>query len=130
MPAEGITATYTYTSRSGAMGTISLNDETAPLSKFYVAAGKDVTLANATSGKITLSHLVVPFSGNNNIEIKITYTVEGTERTKTVDTGISALTANEIYELTLTFKGAEIVPELAVKGWVDQPVDEDPKYNW
>lgn len=85
-----------------------------------------------TEADNTLSHLVVPFTltGDKKIQIKITYTVEGTERTKTVDTGISALIANKMYELTLTFKGAEIVPELAVKNWVDQPVDEDPKYNW
>jgi hypothetical protein len=38
--------------------------------------------------------------------------------------------AGKRYELTLTFKGAEIVPELEVKNWVDVPVDEDPKYNW
>ena len=131
VPAEGSTATYNYTSEAGFMETISINDETAPLSKLNDTNGKDVTSANATSGKITLSHLVVPFSlTDKNIKIKITYTVEGTERTKTVDTGIKALTANNMYELTLTFRGAEIDPELAVKVWVNQTVDEDPKYNW
>ena len=130
VPAEGSTATYNYTSGAGSMGTISLNDETAPLSKLNDTNGKDVTLANATSGKITLSHLVVPFSGNNNIKIKVTYTIEGTERSKTVDTKISSLNAGKYNELTLTFMGTNIVPSVEIKNWTDVSVDEDPKYNW
>ena len=73
--------------------------------------GKPVTVPNATSGKVTLSHLVTPFSltESKNVQIKITYTIEGTERTKTVDTPITALEAGKYNELTLTFKGADIV---------------------
>lgn len=77
--------------------------------------------------------MVVPFTLTNSkeVQVEVTYTVEGTQRTKTVDTGIEQLAAGKRYELTLTFKGAEIQPTLKVKKWEDvENVDEDPKYNW
>lgn len=133
VPLGNTTATYTLPQEGTAtMSEITLLDADATLTQFTDANGQAVEATR----NIPLSHLVVPFSlTDKNIKIQITYTVEGTERTKTVDTGIKALTANNIYELTLTFRGAEIiVTELAVKDWVkdwvDEPVDEDPKYNW
>ena len=85
-----------------------------------------------TAADNTLPHLVVPFTltDDKKVQVKVTYTVAGTERNKTVDTGITQLLAGKRYELTLTFKGAVIEPSLEIKKWEDVTVDEDPKYNW
>lgn len=112
---------------SGTMSKITLLNADATLTQFTDANGQAV---KATSN-IPLPHLVVPFTlTDKQVQVKVTYTVAGTERNKTVDTGITQLEAGKRYELTLTFKGTEIVPELEVKNWIEKPVDEDPKYNW
>ena len=110
------------------MSEITLLDADATLTQFSDANGQAV---GATSN-IPLHHLVVPFalSDSKQAQVKVTYTVAGTERNKTVDTGITKLEAGKRYELTLTFKGAEIVPTLYIKDWDDVTVDDDPKYNW
>ncbi len=120
-------ATYTLSQEGTAtMSDITLLGDDATLTQFTDANGQTVTTSN-----IPLPHLVVPFAlTDKQVQVKVTYTVEGTPRAKTVDTGITQLEAGKRYELTLTFKGAEVVPELEVKNWVEQPVDEDPKYNW
>lgn len=120
-------ATYTLPQEGTAtMSDITLLGADATLTQFKKDEGETVTTSN-----IPLSHLVVPFTlSDKQVQVKVTYTVEGTPRAKTVDTGITQLEAGKRYELTLTFKGAEVVPELEVKNWVEQPVDEDPKYNW
>lgn len=122
-------ATYTLPQEGTAtMSEITLLNADATLTQFTDANGQAV---EATSN-IPLPHLVVPFtlSDSKQVQVKVTYTVAGTERNKTVDTGITKLEAGKRYELTLTFKGAEIVPSLEIKNWEDVTVDEDPKYNW
>ena len=111
----------------GGMSDVTLLDNNVTLTRFNNDAGKEIT-----TGNITLSHLVVPFTlaDSKQIQVKVTYTVEGTERSKTVDTGVTALSAGNRHELNLTFKGAEIVPTLYIKDWDDVTVDDDPKYNW
>lgn len=123
---KGDNTTATYTLPQEGMSEITLLGADATLTQFKKDEGETVTTSN-----IPLPHLVVPFAlTDKQVQVKVTYTVEGTPRAKTVDTGITQLEAGKRYELTLTFKGAEVVPELEVKNWVEQPVDEDPKYNW
>lgn len=122
------TATYTLSQEGSAtLSAISLLEEKGALTQYSNTNGQVVT-----TGNISLPHLVVPFTLTNDkkVQVKVTYTVEGTPRAKTVDTGITQLEAGKRYELTLTFKGAEIVPFLEIKDWEDVTVDEDPKYNW
>lgn len=124
VPASGEEATYTYSS-SPSFSYITITSSVSMLEDEKV-----VTLADAND-IISLPHLVVPFTlSDKQVQVKVTYTVAGTERNKTVDTGITQLLAGKRYELTLTFKGAEIVPSLEIKDWEDVTVDEDPKYNW
>lgn len=124
VPASGEEATYTYSS-SPSFSYITITSSVSMLEDEKV-----VTLADAND-IISLPHLVVPFTlSDKQVQVKVTYTVAGTERNKTVDTGITQLDAGKRYELTLTFKGAEIVPSLEIKDWEDVTVDEDPKYNW
>lgn len=130
VPASGGKANYTYSS-SPSFSDISITSSVSnPSSVPMLEQEKVVTLANAND-IISLPHLVVPFAlTDKQVQVKVTYTVAGTERNKTVDTGITQLLAGKRYELTLTFKGAEIVPSLEIKDWEDVTVDEDPKYNW
>ena len=121
-------ATYTLPQEGIAtMSEITLLNADATLTQFKKDEGETVR-----TGNISLPHLVVPFTLTNDkkVQVKVTYTVAGTERNKTVDTGITQLEAGKRYELTLTFKGANIVPSLEIKNWEDVDVDEDPKYNW
>lgn len=129
VPASEGQANCTYSSSTPSFSEISITS--SPSSVSMLEDEKEVTLANAEN-IISLPHLVVPFAltGDKKVQVKVTYTVAGTQRIKTVNTQLSQLEAGKRYELTLTFKGAEIVPELEVKNWVEQPVDEDPKYNW
>lgn len=129
VPEGGEKATYTYSSSTSGFSEISIIS--SPSSVSMLEQEKDVTL-DKVDNIISLPHLVVPFtlSDGKNVKVKVTYTVAGTERNKTVDTGITQLVAGKRYELTLTFKGAEIVPSLEIKNWDDVSVDEDPKYNW
>lgn len=121
VPASG--GEYTYSS-SPSFSEISITSSSSSVSMY--------TSTDGTNPPINLPHLVVPFalSDSKQVQVKVTYTVAGTERNKTVDTGITQLEAGKRYELTLTFKGAEIVPSLEIKNWEDVTVDEDPKYNW
>lgn len=118
-------ATYTWASDNGSMGSIETVSE---LNRF----DKDVGVKIKSDENIMLSHLTVPFAlTDEEVKIKLTYTVAGTERSKIVeDTKITGLDAGKRYELTLTISGTGIVPKLAVKPWEDIDVDEDPKYNW
>ena len=127
VPLGNTTATYTLPQEGTAtMSDITLLDTDATLTQYKNDNGQTVT-----TGNIPLPHLVVPFTlSDKQVQVKVTYTVAGTERNKTVDTGITQLLAGKRYELTLTFKGAEIVPSLKIKKWEDVTVDEDPKYNW
>lgn len=120
-------ATYTLPQEGTAtMSEITLLNADATLTQFKKDEGETVT-----TGNISLPHLVVPFTlTNKQVQVKVTYTVAGTQRIKTVNTQLSQLEAGMRYELTLTFKGAEIVPSLEIKTWEEVPVDEDPKYNW
>ena len=130
VPASAEEATYIYSSSTASFSEISITS--SPSSVSMLTGEKEVTLANADN-IISLSHLVVPFAltGDKKVQVKVTYTVEGTQRTKTVDTGIEQLAAGKRYELTLTFKGADVSFGMVVKKWEDvENVDEDPKYNW
>lgn len=138
VPKGDATATYTYTPAgsinsptetvAGVMSDIGILKEDSPLNRFNNESGQEVE----TETSISISHLNVPFTltDGKQVKVKVTYTVAGTQRIKTVNTQLSQLVAGKRYELTLTFKGAEIVPSLEIKNWVEQPVDEDPKYNW
>ena len=121
-------ATYTLPQEGTAtMSEITLLNADATLTQFKKDEGETVR-----TGNISLPHLVVPFTLTNDkeVQVKVTYTVAGTERNKTVDTGITQLEAGKRYELTLTFKGADVSFGMVVKKWEDVDVDEDPKYNW
>ena len=124
VPASGEKAEYKYSSSTASFSEISITSSSSSVSMY--------TSTDGTIPPINLPHLVVPFalSDSKQVQVKVTYTVAGTERNKTVDTGITKLEAGKRYELTLTFKGAEIVPSLEIKNWEDVTVDEDPKYNW
>ena len=130
VPAESAKATYTY--KPGDTSSYSDISIAAIVSKPNSDKGETVTIANSNGTPITLSHLVVPFtlSGDSKVQIKVTYTIEGTERNKTVETQIASLNAGKCNELTLTFKGSEIIPSLSVKDWQNVEITEDPKYNW
>ena len=109
------------------MRKIGILEENSPLNRFNNESGQEVE----TETSICISHLNVPFTLTDKlVQLQVTYTVAGTQRIKTVNTQLSQLVAGKRYELTLTFKGAEIVPFLEIKDWEDVPVDEDPKYNW
>ena len=116
-------ATYTRTEENGSMGDIEIVTE---LNRFN--SSKEIS----SDKNITLSHLTVPFDLNDKeVQIRLTYTVAGTERSKTVENiQLTKLAAGKHYELTLTFNGTEIVHQLEIKGWSDINIDEDPKYNW
>lgn len=116
-------ATYTRTEENGSMGDIEIVTE---LNQFN--GSKEIS----SDKNITRSHLTVPFDLNDKeVQIRLTYTVAGTERSKTVEnTQLTKLAAGKHYELTLTFNGTEIVPQLEEKDWSDIIIDEDPKYNW
>jgi hypothetical protein len=116
-------ATYTRTEENGSMGDIEIVTE---LNRFYDS--KEIS----SDKNITLSHLTVPFDLNDKeVQIRLTYTVAGTERSKTVENiQLTKLAAGKHYELTLTFNGTEILHKLEIKDWSDINIDEDPKYNW
>lgn len=133
VPASEGKANCTYSSPSStpSFSEISITSSSSNPSSVSMLTGEMVvTLADAND-IITLPHLVVPFTlSDKKVQVEVTYTVAGTERNKTVDTGITQLEAGKRYELTLTFKGADIVPSLSIEPWTDVSVDEDPKYNW
>lgn len=138
VPKGDATATYTYTPAgsinsptetvAGKMSKIVILGENSPLNRFNNESGQEVE----TETSICISHLNVPFTLTDKlVQLQVTYTVAGTQRIKTVNTQLSQLVAGKRYELTLTFKGAEIVPSLVIKNWEDvENVEEDPKYNW
>lgn len=135
VPASEGNANCTYSSPSSTpsspSSTPSFSDITITSSSSNPSSVSKYTSIDGTIPPINLPHLVVPFTlSDKKVQVKVTYTVEGTPRTKTVDTGITQLEAGKRYELTLTFKGADIVPSLRIEPWTDVPVDEDPKYNW
>ena len=128
VPVESAKATYTYKPvGTSSYSDISITSSSSTVSMF--SGEKEVTQYSSDN---TLSHLVVPFtlSGANKVQIKVTYTIVRTERSKTVDTQIASLNAGKCNELTLTFKGSEIIPSLSVKDWQNVEITEDPKYNW
>lgn len=128
VPVESAKATYTY--KPGATSSYSdISITSSPSTVSMFSGEKKVTQYSSDN---TLSHLVVPFtlSGANKVQIKVTYTIVGTERSKTVDTQIASLNAGKCNELTLTFKGSEIIPSLSVKDWQNVEITEEPKYNW
>lgn len=142
VPASEGNANCTYSSPSSTpsspSSTPSFSDITITSSSSNPSSVSMYTSTDGTNPPINLPHLVVPFTltGDKKVQVKVTYTVAGTEtvagtvRNKTVDTGITQLEAGKRYELTLTFKGADVSFGMVVKNWAEQPVDEDPKYNW
>lgn len=138
VPKGDATATYTYTPAGSinsptetvvrGMSEIGILGENNPLERFKNESGQEVK----ETEYIPISHLNVPFTltDSKQVKVKVTYTVAGTQRIKTVNTQLNQLEAGKRYELTLTFKGAEIVPTLEIKNWTDVTVDDDPKYNW
>jgi hypothetical protein len=120
---------YTEPSRS-AMGEVEM-------------ATSAITIANSDEGivirpegeeMVSFKHLVVPFQTDKpeGIEIDIDYSVNGKKRNTTVATQLKALEAGKRYVLRLTFSsnGIDIVPVIYINEWVDEEMDEDPKYNW
>ena len=120
---------YTEPSRS-AMGEVEM-------------ATSAITIANSDEGiviqpegeeMVSFKHLVVPFQTDKpeGIEIDIDYSVNGKKRNTTVATQLKTLEAGKRYVLRLTFSsnGIDIVPVIYINEWVDEEMDEDPKYNW
>ena len=129
---EGV-ATYTlnYTEPGlSAMGEVSM------ASSAITIANSDGGIVINPEGKETVSfkHLVVPFHTNEpeGIEIDIDYSVNEKKRNATVATNLQTLEAGKRYVLRLTFSsnGIDIVPVIYINEWVDEEMDEDPKYNW
>ena len=102
-----------------------------------------ITIANSDEGiviqpegeeMVSFKHLVVPFQTDKpeGIEIDVNYSVNGTKRNATVATNLQTLEAGKRYVLRLTFSsnGIDIVPVVYINEWVDEEMDEDPKYNW
>ena len=86
----------------------------------------------------TAKHLVVPFTGSDEIQVTVGYIVnDGLAQTGTAKTGISQLEAGKRYVLTLSLgSGAVIEPSLDIEQWIevqdeqDIEVEEDDKHNW
>lgn len=135
VPTADGTATYTldYTTPTNSKwdGVAISSDEW--MNAYSNAGGEEITSnPEATPG---VKHLVVPFTGTDNIEVKVNYTVNGAAQTGTADTGISQLEAGKRYVLTLSLGGgAAITPSLDIEEWIqdeqDTEVDEDDKHNW
>lgn len=135
VPTADGTATYTldYTTPANSWSNVDPSEEW--MNAYNNVDGEEITSnPEATPGA---KHLVVPFTGTNNIEVKVNYTANGTPQEGTADTGINQLEAGKRYVLTLSLgSGATITPELDIEEWIevqgekDTEVDEDDKHNW
>lgn len=136
VPTADGTATYTLdytTPANSAWSGVVLSD--GWMSAYSNADGEVINSnPEATPGA---KHLVVPFEGSSNIQVKVGYTANGTLSEGTADTGIKQLEAGKRYVLTLSLgDGAVIEPELDIEQWIevqdgqDIEVDEDDKHNW
>ena len=135
VPTADGTATYTldYTTPANSWSNVDPSEEW--MNAYNNVDGEEITSnPEATPGA---KHLVVPFTGTNNIEIQVNYTVNGTEQTGTADTGITQLEAGKRYVLTLSLgSGATITPSLDIEEWIEVQdeqeieVEEDDKHNW
>lgn len=130
VPADNATTTYTlgYTvPANSAMGAVAKGNKIA----YSNATG--VVVDPETKDETTFKHLVVPFDATTDggLQIVVNYTVNSTAKQSTVKTGVAALEAGKRYVLKLTFdSGLDITPELEIADWIDEEIDEDPKYNW
>lgn len=120
------------------MNPISRTECTITNEAFTMATRNHAPITGEATESTTIKHLVAPFyntSGDDdkdNIKITLGYSVNGIDQTPVeVNTGISELQANQRYVLTLTFNsGADVTASVQIEPWKDEPVDEDPKYNW
>ena len=134
VPTADGTATYTLdytTPASSAWSGVVLGSMNA-----YSNADGEVINSNPEDTP-TAKHLVVPFTGSSNIQVKVGYTANGNPSEGTADTGITQLEAGKRYVLTLSLgDGATITPSLDIEQWIevqdgqDIEVDEDDKHNW
>ena len=143
VPTSDGTTTYTLdyeSSGNSQMGTPVLENMTV-----YNGAQLPVGTGSEGSPAVTFSHLLVPFTGRNNVAVSVTYIAgidsEGSfkpsfEYTSEITTSLAEIQAGKRYILTLTFTGGEnIEPELEIADWSiakwnDEDIEEDPKYNW
>ena len=134
VPVAGNKATYTLnytTPENSAMESITMSagDNSVP-----IASSEAGLIVNPEgSAPLAFKHLVVPFNTNatNGMEVVVDYSVNGARRTVTVPTKLQTLEAGKRYVLTLLFNsGVEIVPTIYVNEWINEEIDEEPKYNW
>ena len=131
VPQDNAATTYTLdytTPASSAM------DEVARgVNKTAYTNDEGVVVDPEAKAETTFKHLVVPFEAatDGGLQIVVNYTVAGAPRQATVNTGVAALEAGKRYVLKLTFNsGLDITPHFEIADWIDEDVDEDPKYNW
>lgn len=136
VPTADGTATYTLNYTTPAASAWS-DVESAASKNAYSNADGEVINSNPEDTP-TAKHLVVPFTGSDEIQVTVGYIVnDGLVQTGTAKTGISQLEAGKRYVLTLSLgSGAVIEPSLDIEQWVevqdeqDIEVEEDDKHNW
>lgn len=136
VPTVDGTATYTldYTTPTNSKWNgVAISSEW--MNAYSNAGGEEITSnPEATPGA---KHLVVPFTGSDNIKVTVNYTANGEPQSGTADIGISQLEAGKRYVLTLSLGGGAIItPTLDIEKWIEvqdekeTEVNEDDKYNW
>ena len=134
VPVASGEATYTLnytTPENSAMESITMStgDNSVPIA----SSEAGLMVKPEGSEPLAFKHLVVPFNTGaaNGMEVVVDYSVNGARRTVTVPTKLQVLEAGKRYVLTLLFNsGIEIVPTIYVNEWINEEIDEEPKYNW
>lgn len=137
VPTADGTATYTLDYTTPAASAWSGVALSAASKNAYSNADGEVINSNPEDTPTT-KHLVVPFTGSDEIQVTVGYIVnDGLAQTGTASTGIKQLEAGKRYVLTLSLgSGAVIEPSLDIEQWVevqdeqDIEVEEDDKHNW
>ena len=131
-PKDGTWGTYTYdfaTPANSAYAITLLSDDAT----MGVMNG-DVLVESTATLETTFKHLVVPFTTAraDGFRIKLSYTINGTSYTATVNSGLKTIEAGHSYALRLSFNsGADIIPSVTMEEWVDENIDEDDDmHNW
>lgn len=137
VPTADGTATYTLDYTTPAASAWSGVALSAASKNAYSNADGEVINSNPEDTP-TAKHLVVPFTGSDEIQVTVGYIVnDGLAQTGTASTGIKQLEAGKRYVLTLSLgSGAVIEPSLDIEQWIevqdeqDIEVEEDDKHNW
>lgn len=139
VPTSDRTTTYTLdyeSSDNSQMGNPALGS-------MMVYSGEQLPVGTGSkeSPALTFSHLLVPFTGQNNVVVSVTYIAgmgseSSFEYTREIATSLTKIQAGKRYILTLTFTGGEnIIPQLDITNWSiakwnDEDIEEDSKHNW